>query len=293
MIKRFIFILIGLLAVVPMMDAALRHGDEGPLNDIQTGLDCVENCRRRAMLDPMHVSPFGYGRAMRSQFDVADSFMAKMEDETYARREKAELSQTEEIQYDDRRINPRGFGLGMHCGNGGEFYTGSLANYLTPITGLDFGFDFCFGQVNLYLSGLFGWDGCLKQPIARNGYQWRAGKRLTGGNLEGSFGATVFDSQRWKVVPFAGIGVGFLDYPSLPGNPDKRTDEISGFRYQAGISADLKFLRVVDYVQALDGLSEFSVRSCLYVARTDFRSLAPSWTINFGISINMLTWVLK
>lgn len=247
MIKRFIFILIGLLAVVPMMGAALRHGDEGPLNDLQTGLDCIENCRRRAMLDPMH----------------------------------------------DRRINPRGFGLGMHCGIGGEFYTGSLTNYLTPITGLDFGFDFCFGQVNLYLSGLLGWDGCLKQPIARNGYQWRAGKRLTGGNLEGSFGATVFDSQRWKVVPFAGIGVGFLDYPSHPGNPDKRTDEISGFRYQAGISADLKFYRVVDYVQALDGLPELSVRSRLYVARTDFRSLAPSWTINFGISINMLTWVLK
>ena len=114
-----------------------------------------------------------------------------------------------------------------------------------------------------------------------------------GGNIEASLGYTLFDSQWWKVAPFAGIGVGFIDYPSNPGPGDKKSDEIAGFRYQAGLSADLKFNRTVDYVQALEGLTEFSVRSRLYVAHTAFPTPAPAWTLNFGLSVNMLGWILK
>lgn len=274
------------------------------LQYIQTGFDYVEICRRRAMRELMQGSTFGQGSVMKFHLDVADSFMAKLKDETqqgqdvaavqdYARRVKAELAQTEEVQYDDLRIDPRGFGMGMHWGIGSEFYTGPVTDYLTPIAGLDFGFDFCFSRINLYLGGLLGLGGRYKQAIARDGYQWNAGERMKGGNFEVSIGYTVFDSQWWKVAPFAGIGVGYIDYPYHPGNPDKESDEISGFRYQAGISADFKFSRLVDYVQALEGLSETSVRSRLYVAHTAFPTPAPSWTVNFGLSVNMLGWILK
>ena len=277
---------------------------EAMLQYIQTGFDYVEICRRRAMRELMQGSTFGQGSVMKFHLDVADSFMAKLKDETqqgqdaaavqdYARRVKAELAQTEEVLYDDLRVDPRGFGMGMHWGIGSEFYTGPVTEYLTPIVGLDFGFDFCFSRINLYIGGLLGLGGRYKQAIARDGYQWNAGERMKGGNIEVSLGYTVFDSQWWKVAPFAGIGVGFIDYPYHPGNPDKKSDEISGFRYQAGISADLKFSRVVDYVQALEGLSETSVRSRLYVARTAFPTPAPSWTVNFGLSVNMLGWILK
>ena len=274
------------------------------LQYIQTGFDYVEICRRRAMRELMQGSTFGQGSVMKFHLDVADSFMAKLKDETqqgqdaaavqdYARRVKAELAQTEEVLYDDLRVDPRGFGMGIHWGIGSEFYTGPVTEYLTPIVGLDFGFDFCFSRINLYIGGLLGLGGRYKQAIARDGYQWNAGERMKGGNIEVSLGYTVFDSQWWKVAPFAGIGVGFIDYPYHPGNPDKKSDEISGFRYQAGISADLKFFRVVDYVQALKGLSETSVRSRLYVAHTAFPTPAPSWTVNFGLSVNMLGWILK
>ena len=274
------------------------------LQYIQTGFDYVEICRRRAMRELMQGSTFGQRSVMKFHLDVADSFMAKLKDETqqgqdaaavqdYARRVKAELAQTEEVQYDDLRIDPRGFGMGMHWGIRSEFYTGPVTYYLTPIAGLDFGFDFCFSRINLYIGSLLGLGGRYKQAIARDGYQWNAGERMKGGNIEVSIGYTVFDSQWWKVAPFAGIGVGFIDYPYHPGNPDKKSDGISGFRYQAGISADLKFSRLVDYVQALEGLSETSVRSRLYVAHTAFPTPAPSWTVNFGLSVNMLGWILK
>ena len=274
------------------------------LQYIQTGFDYVEICRRRAMQEISQGSSFGTGSVMRFHLDVADSFMAKMKDETnqgqdavavqdYARRVEAELARTEDPRYDDMRIDPRGFGMGMHWGIGSEFYTGPMASYVTPIAGVDFGFDFCYNRINLYLGGLLGWGGRYKQPIPRDGYQWNAGERMKGGNIEASLGYTVLDSQWWKVAPFAGIGVGFIDYPSNPADQDKNTDEISGFRYQAGISADLKFYRMVDYVQALEGLSELSVRSRLYVAHTAFPSPAPAWSVNLGLSVNMLGWILK
>jgi len=54
----------------------------------------------------------------------------------YARRVKEELAQTEEVQFDDLRIDPRGFGMGMHWGIGSEYYTGPLREYVTPIAGI-------------------------------------------------------------------------------------------------------------------------------------------------------------
>ena len=277
---------------------------EGMLQYIQTGFDYLEICRRRAMQEIMQGSAFDQRSVMKFHLDVADSFMAKMKDETeqgqdavavqdFARRVKAELAQTGEKRYVDLIIDPRGFGLGMHLGIGSEFYTGPLSDYVTPIAGVDFGFDFCFSRTDIYLSGLLGLGGRYKQDIERDGYRWNAGERMKGGNIEMSLGYTVFDSQWWRIVPFTGIGVGFIDYPSHPANTDKKSDEISGFRCQAGISADLKFYRIVEYVQALEGLSEFSVRSRLYVAHTAFPSPAPSWTINFSLSANMIGWILK
>ena len=111
--------------------------------------------------------------------------------------------------------------------------------------------------------------------------------------MEASLGYTIYDSQWWRLVPFAGIGVGFIDYPSHPVNPDKKTDEISGFRFQTGLSTDFKFYRVVEYLPMAGGLTEFTVRARLYAAHTAFPAPAPAWTINFGLSANMLAWILK
>lgn len=274
------------------------------LQYIQTGFDYVEICRRRALKDHGQGSSFGMENLMRFHLDVADSFLAKMKDETdqgldtaavrdYAARVRQELEHTEDFHYSDMKLNPKGFGIGMHCGIGSEFYSGSLSDYVGPMAGFEFGFDLCFNRVDIFLSGLLGRGGSYKLPIQRDGYQWEAGERATGGNMEMSLGYTAFDSQWWKIVPFAGIGVGFLDYPSNPADADKKTDEIAGFRYQAGISADLKFSRMVDYTGYKDGLGEWSVRARLYAARTTFPTPAPAWSINFGLSVNMLSWLLK
>ena len=277
---------------------------EEMLQYIQTGFDYVEICRRRAQKEYQDGSAFNLEDVVNFHSGVAGSFLARMKEDTrqgldsaavryYSTRVKKELAQTADITYDDLKIYPRGFGIGMHLGAGSEFYTGPLTGYVTPIAGIDFGFDLAFSRVNLYLSGLLGWGGHFKQDIPRDGYKWEAGKRIRGGNMEVSLGYTVYDSQWWRIAPFAGIGVGFIDYPFHPTNPKKNSDEISGFRFQAGISADYKFYRLVEYFPEKDGLSEFSVKTRLYVAHTAFPAPAPAWTINFGLSANMMAWMLK
>ncbi|MBQ9309500.1 MAG: DUF4419 domain-containing protein [Bacteroidales bacterium] len=274
------------------------------LQYIQTGFDYVEICRRRAQNDYLSGSKFTYPEVIGFHLDVAESFIAKMKDESrqgldtavvnyYSSRVRNELAQIGNAESSDLIINPKGFGIGMHLGVGSEVYTGPMAAYVTPIAGLDFGFDFTFSEFNLYLGGLLGWGGTYKKDIQRDGYQWEAGKKMTGGNLEASLGYTVFDSQWWRLAPFAGIGVGFIDYPSHPVDPDKKTDEISGFRFQAGLCADYKFFRVIESLPTTYGLSEFTVRARLYAAHTAFPAPAPAWTINFGLSANMLAWILK
>ena len=68
----------------------------------------------------------------------------------------------------------------------------------------------------------------------------------------------------------------------------EKTDEIDGFRYQAGLCADWKFRRFVNYTVFDKSLAEFSLRTNLYVAHTAFPSPAQAWSINFGVSVNML-----
>lgn len=272
----------------------------------QTMFDYVEICRRRAEADFAGGSSFSRREVMAFHLDVADSFIAKLKEETasgldttavhhYSRLVSNELAQTGEIIDDDLRINPKGWSIGLHVGLGNEFYTGAASEYFHPITGLKFGFDISFGRALFVWDMMLGPAGRLKQDLLRDGYKWNAGERIHGGNMELALGYTVYDSQWWKVSPYAGVGVGFMDYPSNPGNPEKEKDEIDGLRLVAGLAADYKIRRKISStpIEPTATLSERSVRAKLYVARTNFPIPDPAWSVNFSIGFNFLAWLLK
>ena len=275
------------------------YKDERTLRFLQTAFDYVEICKRRAQAEIMSGSSFSPEKVVQFHMDVADSFFDKMKEETlqgqdtpslnyYSGLVASELARTEEFQYTDLAIHPKYFGIGIHSGVGSEFYTGPVTEYITHVAGINLGMDLYFRDFNIYIGGLLGWGGRLKQAVARNGFMWDSGKKMTGGNMELSLGYTIFDSQRWKVAPYAGVGVGFIIYPENPVSTKEKTDEIDGFRYQAGLCADWKFRRFVNYTVFDKSLAEFSLRTNLYVAHTAFPSPAQAWSINFGVSVNML-----
>ena len=178
----------------------------------------------------------------------------------------------------------------MHVGVATDYYLGTVASYVKPLIGLDLGFDVDVRRFNFYLNMMMGRStGRLLRDIPRDGYIWNTGEKMTGGNMDLSLGYAIIDSHWWKVAPFAGIGVGFLDYPYNPVDPDKDHDEISGFRYLAGVCTDFKFIRNVDFYYP--SVSELTVRTRLFMAHTAYATLGPSWSINLGVSINYLGWL--
>lgn len=273
----------------------------------QTGFDYMEICRRRAIKEFISTSNSGMEGIMNQYSYIANSFISQMKNGTnqgrdieavryYSELVKSALSKTDDVLFDDLKTEPRGFGLGVNIGVGSEFFLGDFASYLTPIFGLDLSFDFVYRRFSLFLDGLLGWGGKYKKDIPLDGYQWEAGKNVTGGHIEASLGYTLFNSQTWRISPFVGVGVGFIDYPEysgIPANPKKNSDEIAGFRFQAGISADYKYLRILEYLPFYYGVSDFAVRGRLFVARTNFPSPAPAWSINLGIGVNFLAVLQK
>jgi len=281
------------------------YASEDMLLYFQTLFDYVEICRRRAETDFAGGSGFSRPEVMRFHLDVADSFFAKMKEETrsgldsdavhhYSRLVSNELAKTTEPQYTDLMLYPKGCSLGMHAGVGNESYTGALAGYFNPVTGLKFGFDFSIGRVLFVWDILLGTAGRLKQDFPRDGYEWKAGERISGGNMDLALGYTVYDSKRWKFSPYAGFGVGFRDYPTNPVDPSRNHDEVSGFRLMAGVSADFKLYRSISINSYMaNQLNEVSLRTKLYVARTAFPTPGPSWSVNVSVGVNLLAWLLK
>ena len=272
---------------------------------LQTAFDYVEICRRRMVAELVSGSQFPAQQLIDFHIGVADSFTAQMKEETqmgtdsvaiayYAERVRKELSQTPDVPYlQDPVVRPGGWGIGIHVGVGSDLYTGRITDYITQVVGLHFGFDFALGRTMVYWDGLLAFGGRYKQDIPVRNYYWSAGEKQRGGNITLSAGYPVFENMWWKVVPFAGIGVGFLDYPYNPGNPLKKEDEIAGFRFQAGLATDYKVFRLFEFTPQKNYLAEFTVRAKIYVARTALPFPGPSWSVNVALDAGYLARVLK
>ena len=293
--------------------------NEGLLTNLQTGFDYVEVCRRRAEREIMKGTKFSYQDIYGFHLGVADNFISKLNEETaqgadtsavrfYADKVRAELDSLADAGADyDFLLYPAGFGSGIHAGAGSEVFVGSASRYFSPLVGLNLGGDLFFGRVDVFLEMLLAWGGPFRQDVPLDGYSWSAGKKQKGGSMDISFGYTVKDATGYRLIPFVGIGVGFIDYPENPGNCTdnygnlKKSDEVSGLRLQAGIASDFKLHREIDRRWGMTSLSEFTFRTRFYVARTDLRRVnfsgsglafsSPAWTVNFGISLNMMNWI--
>ena len=295
------------------------HINEGMLTNLQTSFDYVEVCRRRADNEIMAGAKFSFRDVYGFHLGVADDFINKLEEETaqgtdtsavrfYADKVRAELDSLEDAASNlDFLLYPTRFGSGFHIGAGSEVFLGPASRYFTPLVGLNMGGDLMFGRVDVFLEMLLAWGGRFRQDIPLDGYSWSAGKKQKGGSMDISFGYTVKDALGYRFMPFVGIGVGFIDYPENPGNRTdnsgelKKSDEVSGLRLQAGIASDFKLHREIDRRWGMTSLSEFTFRTRFYVARTDLRRVnfsgsglafsSPAWTVNFGISLNMMNWI--
>ena len=269
------------------------------------------NCATPQMLQYLQTI-FDYTELYRRQDaadDRLDSFLDKLDDETDSGRDSArvqfysnlvkdELAHTADLPSDDLLIYPKGFGMGMYFGLGVEPYYGPVSSYIDPMVELSLGFEFAFSRVLLTLGAAITPPVTLKQSFIHDWTKWDEGRKASIGSVGGTLGYILYDSQWWRVTPFAGVGAGFLELRGEETEEDGTAllkDQIYGLRFLAGISTDLKCRRVISPpgFPSREPLEEYSLRFRFYVAHTDYPVLGPNWSINFSIAFDGIGWYPK
>jgi len=181
----------------------------------------------------------------------------------------------------------RNFGYGMHAGFGKGFNTGTLKDNFPSTFNFIYGFDLAYKDITLFLCATLG---SSKANRSYNGEiiipkDERAGVAI----VDVSFGYPVVNNAKFKIMPFAGLGI--LEYSEKP-EPDKTNYNsmvAPGFLF--GLNTDYKISKTLYFIPRTflqtREYTEFSVRARLYVAHANLSPDMKGFSINLTLGVNM------
>lgn len=135
------------------------------------------------------------------------------------------------------------WGMAVEFFSGYSAYTGNLRSSYTNNVPLGVAFDICYNSFELYLRDYIGFNK-TKKDFDYSAGTWDKGSRAMVFLPEASLGYVAYNSDRFKLSPFAGIGA--MDI----GPPTHDTQEIPELKevalafttaYIAGVNLDIKF----------------------------------------------------
>lgn len=287
-----------------LTDQAVRYG--------QLIFDATELSRRQ-MMNHLTSGPHkpDYHTVVRRYFDMNDARTDEIERVTEEGKNLAELqlqetiiaeelAKTPEISGEIPEYSLRKFAIGAYIGAASQFHPGDYSSYFTPAYGFLWGFNFGIGRSAIYWDMVLGGGSRLNRDIqGKKIGTWYSGNKLRYGEISFQYAYDVYDGDIFKISPFAGIGVGFMDYDSPDKNAEIKTDEISGLRLMAGLSFEFKYLRSLYLVgdpvwsSMYGGINEHSLRLKVYVARTSYQNGMSPYSINCSLSFNLLSKYMK
>ena len=287
-----------------LTDQAVRYG--------QLIFDATELSRRQ-MMNHLASGPHkpDYHTVVRRYFDMTDARTDEIERVTEEGKNLAELqlqetiiaeelAKTSEISGEIPEYSLRKFAIGAYIGAASQFHPGDYSSYFTPAYGFLWGFNFGIGRSAIYWDMVLGGGSRLNRDIqGKKIGTWYSGNKLRYGEISFQYAYDVYDGDIFKISPFAGIGVGFMDYDSPDKNAEIKTDEISGLRLMAGLSFEFKYLRSLYLVgdpvwsSIYGGINEHSLRLKVYVARTSYQNGMSPYSINCSLSFNLLSKYMK
>ncbi|MBO5708793.1 MAG: hypothetical protein J6S01_05600 [Bacteroidales bacterium] len=211
-----------------------------------------------------------------------------------------ELAEISEAEFSIPDYKLRKFAMGMYGGVATQIHPGKYASYFTPSVGFDWGFDIGIGRSEIQWDLLMGGGSKLLQDIPGDDIgTWKAGRRLFGGEITLLYAYNVYDGDVFKISPFAGFGVGFIDYNNPDRNAEILSDEISGPRWVGGLSVEFKYLRSLYLVGDMmwssiyGGLNEHSLRLKVYLAHTTYSNGMNPYSLNISLCCNILSKYMK
>ncbi len=198
--------------------------------------------------------------------------------DTWQEKITSELAMTENYK-NIPTYEKRSFGYALHAGLGGGIFTGSLGEHFLPTFNILFGFDVAYKRSILFLNATLAFSG------VKSDYQeWVKGKSAHFALLDLSYGYAVIDNAKWKLTPFAGLGISGLSKGSK-----KNEDLVSytDYNFIFGLNADYKFKKTVSFIPdpflGVKENVELSVRGRLYVARANYYTDLQGLSINLAV----------
>lgn len=213
----------------------------------------------------------------------------------------AELRTTEDPQPDVPVVKYKGSAFGMHVGVELGVNTSGFSKYIgkTPNLSIPLGFGFMFNRV------LFEWEGAMIAGKCNKDFQvgkdiWEKGEYVPGMRACLNFGYALYDSDRLRITPFAGIGLINYNYQPKSWEEEGREGSIfTGSRECIGLYFDIKLSRSLNSLYSKytiprgAPLGEVMFRPYISVSHTQFGPVPSPWTFSFGVSWNFLYWSLK
>jgi len=181
----------------------------------------------------------------------------------------------------------RSFGYGMHAGFGTGFFTGTISEHFSPTFNFIFGFDFAYKKSIFYLNGTLA-GGKVRQDYVSD-KNWYKKQNANLAVIDVSYGYAFLDNRKFKLAPFAGLGITELSGQ----NKDNKEDGLSFVDYNVifGINADYKLRTKINLLPnpffgaAVKEKVETSIRARLYVTRANLTSDLSGYSVNLTIGL--------
>lgn len=171
------------------------------------------------------------------------------------------------------------FGYGMHIGLGSGIYAGNVGNYLSSPIYLNYGFDFSYKKSNIMLNAIIGGNRIKNSIVTEPG--WYSGKKSSYAIGDVSYGYTLLENNKFKMIPFAGIG--FFEQTAAS------AERLYNVNFLAGITGFYKIrywlIFLPDPLMGVREMSEASLRARLFVSGINYGNNLNGASINFSISI--------
>lgn len=141
------------------------------------------------------------------------------------------------------KLYPKKWGFAFEFFSGYSIYTGNLSNNFNNNIPIGVAFDVCYKNFELYLRDYIGFNKTKKDFTYSQGV-WEKGSRAMVFLPEASLGYVVYNDNRLKISPFAGIGSMDISPPTNDTNEIPELKEVSlefTTTYILGFNFDIKF----------------------------------------------------
>lgn len=191
-----------------------------------------------------------------------------------------ELAATNSFEIPDFKKSNWTYGLngGVDFGLYGGEYNKLFNNTIAISLGFEFSYKKIFMGVNMNFT-----NSKLNTDLNKGSFMIPKGERSSIGLLNAYFGYPVYETKKFRIIPFVGYGVTFLGEAG-----DKEdTQEISTGGTIFGVNFDLKNKKTINFTPTIFGLREEGnsyFRARIFISNSNFNQTLKGYSVNIGFA---------